>query len=49
VRTVNDRLYRIKALTGYNPTEATHRFAPQAAVLGAKVLTWPETQLPAPA
>jgi len=49
VRTVTYRLDRIKALTGYNPTDPAHRFTLEAAVLGAKVLTWPETQLPAPA
>ena len=39
---------RIKALTGYNPADPAHRFTLQAAVLGAKVLDWPEQQTPAP-
>ena len=37
VRTVSYRLHRVKALTGYNPFRPAHRFALQAAVLGAKV------------
>ena len=36
VRTVTYRLDRIKALTGYNPTDPAHCFTLQAAVLGAK-------------
>jgi hypothetical protein len=35
-------------LTGYNPANPTHRFALQAAVLGAKALDWPQEQLPIP-
>jgi sugar diacid utilization regulator len=46
VRTVTYRLDRVKALTGYNPTDPAHRFTLQAAVLGAKVLNWPQEQLP---
>jgi sugar diacid utilization regulator len=46
VRTVTYRLDRIKALTGYNPTDPAHHFTLHTAVLGAKALTWPETQLP---
>jgi sugar diacid utilization regulator len=49
VRTVTYRLDRINALTGYNPTDPAHHFTLHAAVLGAKVLAWPETQLPASA
>jgi DNA-binding PucR family transcriptional regulator len=45
VRTVTYRLDRVKALTGYNPTDPAHRFTLQAAVLGAKVLNWPQEQL----
>jgi sugar diacid utilization regulator len=48
VRTVTYRLDRVKALTGYNPTDPAHRFTLQAAVLGAKVLNWPQEQLPIP-
>jgi sugar diacid utilization regulator len=48
VRTVTYRLDRVKALTGYNPTDPAHRFTLQAAVLGAKVLNWPREQLHIP-
>ena len=47
VRTVTYRLDRVKALTGYDPTDPAHRFTLQAAVLGAKVLNWPQEPLPA--
>ena len=33
-------------LTGYNPADPAHRFTLQAAVLGAKVLNWPQEPLP---
>ena len=46
VRTVTYRLDRVKTLTGYNPADPAHRFTLQAAVLGAKVLNWPEQPLP---
>jgi sugar diacid utilization regulator len=49
VRTVTYRLDRVKKLTGYDPADPTHRFTLQAAVLGAKVLDWPEEPLPDPA
>jgi sugar diacid utilization regulator len=48
VRTVTYRLGRVKALTGYNATDPAHRFTLQAAVLGARVLNWPQEQLPLP-
>jgi sugar diacid utilization regulator len=48
VRTVTYRLDRIKALTGYSPTDPTHRFTLQAAVLGATALNWPTEPLPLP-
>jgi sugar diacid utilization regulator len=48
VRTVTYRLDRVRALTGYNPTDPAHRFTLQAAVLGARVLNWPQEQLPIP-
>lgn len=41
VRTVTYRLQRIRELTGHNPTDPTERFVLQAAVLGARMLTWP--------
>jgi hypothetical protein len=45
VRAVSYRLDRIKALTGYSPTEPTQRFTLEAAVLGARLLEWPATPL----
>jgi DNA-binding PucR family transcriptional regulator len=48
VRTVTYRLARVSALTGYDATDPAHRFTLQAAVLGAKVLNWPQDQLPIP-
>jgi sugar diacid utilization regulator len=47
VRTVTYRLDRVRKLTGYDPADPTHRFTLQAAVLGAKVLDWPQEPLPA--
>ncbi|GAB1689736.1 helix-turn-helix domain-containing protein [Krasilnikovia sp. M28-CT-15] len=49
VRTVTYRLDRVKKLTGYDPADPAHRFTLQAAVLGAKVLNWPQEPLPVPA
>jgi sugar diacid utilization regulator len=49
VRTVTYRLERVKTLTGYDPADPAHRFTLQAAVLGAKVLNWPQEPLPIPA
>jgi hypothetical protein len=46
VRAVSYRLDRIKALTGYTPTEPTQRFTLEAAVLGARLLDWPASPLP---
>ena len=48
VRTVTYRLARVKTLTGYDPADPVHRFTLQAAVLGAKVLNWPQEPLPNP-
>ncbi|MBF9128394.1 helix-turn-helix domain-containing protein [Plantactinospora sp. S1510] len=48
VRTVTYRLDRVKTLTGYDPADPAHRFTLQAAVLGAKVLNWPQEPLPNP-
>jgi len=45
VRAVSYRLDRVKALTGYAPTEPTQRFTLEAAVLGARLLDWPATPL----
>jgi sugar diacid utilization regulator len=48
VRTVTYRLERIKQLTGYDAANPIHRFTLQAAVLGARVLNWPNSPLPDP-
>lgn len=44
-RTVTYRLDRMQQLTGYAATEPTQRFTLEAAVLGAKLLGWPENPL----
>lgn len=46
VRAVTYRLDRVKTLTGYNLADPAHRFAMQAAVVGARLLGWPERELP---
>ena len=46
VRTVTYRLDRVKTLTGYDAADPAHRFTLQAAVLGAKMLNWPQEPLP---
>ncbi len=48
VRAVTYRLDRIKSLTGFDPADPAHRFTLHAAVLGAKLLDWPEHPLPEP-
>ena len=45
VRAVTYRLDRIKTLTGYDPTDPAQRFTIHAAVLGAKLLGWPQRSL----
>jgi sugar diacid utilization regulator len=45
VRAVTYRLDRIKTLTGYDPTDPAQRFTVQTAVLGARLLGWPERSL----
>jgi DNA-binding PucR family transcriptional regulator len=40
VRAVTYRLDRVKALTGYHPSEPTQRLTLHAAVLGARLLGW---------
>lgn len=42
VRAVTYRLGRVKSLTGFDPLDPAHRFTLQVAVLGAKLLGWPE-------
>lgn len=46
VRAVTYRLDRVRALTGYDATDPQHKFTLHAAVLGAKLLGWPEHDLP---
>ena len=45
VRAVTYRLDRVEALTGYDPTDPAQRFTIHAAVLGAKLLGWPQRGL----
>ncbi|WP_156993301.1 PucR family transcriptional regulator [Pseudonocardia acaciae] len=45
VRAVSYRLSRIANLTGYDPTDPAHRFTVHAAVLGARLLGWPQQDL----
>jgi sugar diacid utilization regulator len=44
VRAVTYRLDRVRELTGHDPARADERFALHVAVLGAKLLGWPETR-----
>ena len=46
VRAVTYRLDRVKALTGFDALDPAHRFTLQTAVLGARLLGWPERTLP---
>ena len=46
VRAVTYRLERVKHLSGFDPLDPAHRFTLQAAVLGARLLGWPERDLP---
>jgi len=48
VRTVTYRLARVAQLTGNSVGVPDQRFALQAAVLGARLLDWPASPLPAP-
>jgi DNA-binding PucR family transcriptional regulator len=45
VRAFTYRLDRIKHLTGYDPRDPTQRFTLEAAVLGARLLNWPNRPL----
>lgn len=45
VRTVTYRLERIRELTGYAANDPAHRFTLEAAVLGARLLGWPDTPI----
>jgi hypothetical protein len=46
-RAVAYRLERVRRLTGYGPDEPTQRFTLETAVMGARLLGWPEHPLPA--
>lgn len=46
VRAVTYRLERVKTLSGFDPLDPAHRFTLHAAVLGAKLLGWPQKPLP---
>lgn len=48
VRAVTYRLEKVRSLTGFDPADPAHRFTLQAAVLGARLLGWPERSLPDP-
>jgi len=45
VRALTYRLERIHTLTGVDPTDPTHRYALQTAVIGARLLNWPSRPL----
>ncbi|SCK19123.1 CdaR family transcriptional regulator [Streptomyces sp. WMMB 322] len=45
VRTLSYRLERIRTLTGYSPGEPLQRFTLEAAVMGARLLGWPDKDL----
>ena len=47
VRTITYRLAKVKALTGHDATDPAQRFALHVAVLGARLLDWPSSELPA--
>ncbi len=46
VRAVTYRLDRVESLTGFDPLDPAHRYTLQTAVLGAKLLDWPERFIP---
>jgi sugar diacid utilization regulator len=48
VRAVTYRLDRVRALTAHDPADPSQRFILNAAVLGARLLGWPEQELPGP-
>ncbi|MEU7422292.1 helix-turn-helix domain-containing protein [Streptomyces sp. NPDC040750] len=45
VRALTYRLERIRALTGADPADPAHRYTLQTAVIGARLLNWPDTPL----
>ena len=46
VRAVTYRLDRVKSLSGFDALDPAQRFTLQVAVLGARLLGWPERPLP---
>jgi DNA-binding PucR family transcriptional regulator len=46
VRTVTYRLAKVKTLTGTDPTDPAQRLALHMAVVGARLLDWPASDLP---
>jgi sugar diacid utilization regulator len=48
VRAVTYRLDRVRALTSHDPADPSQRFILNAAVLGARLLGWPEQEMPGP-
>jgi sugar diacid utilization regulator len=46
VRAVTYRLDRVRSMSGFDPLDPAHRFTLHAAVLGARLLGWPEHPLP---
>jgi sugar diacid utilization regulator len=47
VRALTYRLQRVRELTGFDPTDGSHRHTLHTAVLGARLLDWPAQPLPA--
>jgi DNA-binding PucR family transcriptional regulator len=45
VRALTYRLDRIRALTGADPADPAHRYMLQTAVIGARLLDWPNQPL----
>ncbi|MEU9607494.1 helix-turn-helix domain-containing protein [Streptomyces sp. NPDC048057] len=45
VRAMTYRLDRIRKLTGADPSDPVHRYTLQTAVIGARLLDWPEQEL----
>ncbi|MFE7559819.1 PucR family transcriptional regulator [Kitasatospora sp. NPDC057500] len=45
VRALGYRLERIRDLTGYDPADALHRYTLETAVMGARLLDWPDRPL----
>jgi DNA-binding PucR family transcriptional regulator len=46
VRTVTYRLAKVKTLTGTDPADPAQRLALHMAVVGARLLDWPASDLP---